>query len=134
MCELKGGFPVNGIASVNPMQRMGTSNLLYCVVLTMEMNGMNKRGYKIKGPTEMHYTAIPTGTSKVNSSRFTVTLTSIHDYSIQFRFTEICFYKVVILHRSFHWSFVLFEFILGWKVAQRALFKKTKKCQSCIPW
>ena len=50
VCELKGGFPVNGIASVNPMQRMGTSNLLYCVVLTMEMNGMNKRGYKIKGP------------------------------------------------------------------------------------
>jgi len=39
VCELKGGFPVNGIASVNPMQRMGTSNLLYCVVLTMEGNG-----------------------------------------------------------------------------------------------
>ena len=43
---------------------------------------------RLKVPTEMHYTAIPTGTSKVNSSRFTVTLTSIHDYSIQFRFTE----------------------------------------------
>ena len=47
---------------------MGTSNLFYCVVLTMEMNGVNEHGYKIKGPTEMHYTVIPMGTSKVNSS------------------------------------------------------------------
>jgi len=54
-----------------------------------------------------------------SSFSFTVTLTNIHDYSSQFpRFTEICFYKDVILHRSFHWSFVLFEFLLGWKVAQ----------------
>ena len=30
---------------------------------------MNERGYKIKGPGEMHYIVIPTGTSKVNSSR-----------------------------------------------------------------
>jgi len=29
---------------------MGTSNLFYCVVLTIEMNGVNERGYKIKGP------------------------------------------------------------------------------------
>jgi len=32
------------------MQRIETSNLLYRVVLTMEMNEMNERGYKIKGP------------------------------------------------------------------------------------
>jgi len=48
--EVKGGCPVNGIASENPMQRIETSNLLYRVVLTMEMNGMNERGYKIKSP------------------------------------------------------------------------------------
>jgi len=30
---------------------------------------MNERGYKIKGPIEMHYTVIPMGTSKVNSSQ-----------------------------------------------------------------
>jgi len=29
---------------------LGTSKLFYCVVLTMEMNGVNERGYKIKGP------------------------------------------------------------------------------------
>ena len=42
--ELKGGRPVNGIASELPMQRIGD---LYCVFLTMEMN---ERGYEIKGP------------------------------------------------------------------------------------
>ena len=46
VCELKGGCPVNGIASELP----GTFNLLYYVFLTMEMNGMKERGYKIKGP------------------------------------------------------------------------------------
>jgi len=50
VCESKGGCPVNEIASENPMKRIETSNLLYRVVLTMEMNGMNERGYKIKGP------------------------------------------------------------------------------------
>jgi len=30
---------------------------------------MNELGYKIKVPIEMHYTVIPMGTSKVNSSR-----------------------------------------------------------------
>ena len=53
-------------------------------------------------------------------------------------FTEICFYKDVILHRSFHLSFTLclrlvsyhFEFLLSWKVAQRGLFKRTKKKKS----
>ena len=44
VCELKGGRPVNGIASELPMQRIGD---LYCVFLTMEIN---ERGYKIKGP------------------------------------------------------------------------------------
>jgi len=44
-CEFKGGCPVNGIALELPMQRTGTFNLLYCVFLTMEMNGMNERGY-----------------------------------------------------------------------------------------
>ena len=29
---------------------------------------MNERGYKIKGPLEMHYTVIPMGTSKINLS------------------------------------------------------------------
>jgi len=43
VCELKGGRPVNGIASELPMQRIGD---LYYVFLTMEMN---ERGYKIKG-------------------------------------------------------------------------------------
>ena len=50
VCELKGGCLVNGIASENPMHFNGTSNLFCCVVLTMEMNGVNDRGYKIKGP------------------------------------------------------------------------------------
>ena len=51
MCELKGGRPVNGIASELPMQRIGD---LYYVFLTMEMN---ERGYKIKGPhwNALHY-------------------------------------------------------------------------------
>jgi len=44
VCELKGGRPVNGIASELPVQRIGD---LYCVFLTMEMN---ERGYEIKGP------------------------------------------------------------------------------------
>ena len=44
VCELKGGRPVNGIASELPMQRIGD---LYCVFFTMEMN---ERGYEIKGP------------------------------------------------------------------------------------
>ena len=43
VCELKGGRPVNGIASELPMQRIGT----LIVFLTMEMN---ERGYKIRGP------------------------------------------------------------------------------------
>ena len=43
VCELKGGRPVNGIASELPMQRIGTLT----VFLTMEMN---ERGYKIRGP------------------------------------------------------------------------------------
>ena len=44
VCELKGGRPVNGIASELPMQRIGTFIVFF---LTMEMN---ERGYKIKGP------------------------------------------------------------------------------------
>jgi len=55
-------------------------------------------------------------------------------------FTEICFYKDVIVHRSFHMSFILcvglvfyhFEFLLSWKVAQRGLLKRTKKKNLCI--
>jgi len=39
---LKGGRPVNGIASELPMLRIGTF-----IVFLMEMN---ERGYKIKGP------------------------------------------------------------------------------------
>jgi len=54
---------------------IGTSNAkkrdLYCVFLTMEMN---ERGYKITGPTEMHYAVIPMGTSKVNSSTLSTCL------------------------------------------------------------
>jgi len=50
VCEFTGGCSVNGIALELPMQRTGASNLLYCIVLTMEMNGMNEHGYKIKGP------------------------------------------------------------------------------------
>ena len=42
VCELKGGRPVNGIASELPMLRIGTF-----IVFLMEMN---ERGYKIKGP------------------------------------------------------------------------------------
>jgi len=41
--ELKGGCPVNGIASELPMQRIET----FILFLTMEMN---EHGYKIKGP------------------------------------------------------------------------------------
>ena len=53
MCELKGASNAK-------------NGDLYYVFLTMEMN---ERGYKIKGPPiEMHYTVIPMGTSKVNSS------------------------------------------------------------------
>jgi len=34
---------------------IATSKLFYCVVLTMEMNGVNERGYKIEGP---HWNAL----------------------------------------------------------------------------
>ena len=61
VCELKGGRPVNGIASELPMQRIGTF-----IVFFWQWKWMSVV-IRLKVPIEMHYTVIPMGTSKVNS-------------------------------------------------------------------
>ena len=58
----EGGRPVNGIASELPMQRIGD---LYYVFWQWKWMSVVIR---LKVPIEMHYTVIPMGTSKVNSS------------------------------------------------------------------
>jgi len=47
VCELKGRCPVNELH--RNFQRKCNGDL-DCVFLTMEMNGINEHGYKIKGP------------------------------------------------------------------------------------
>ena len=75
----------------------------------MEMNGMNERGYKIKGP---HWNAlhcyIPTGTSKVNSSPWplsedeeTVWLVAIHPATAK-KNSTLALTVIVYRHQSPH--------------------------------
>ena len=60
--RVEGGRPVNGIASELPMQRMGTFITFFWQWKWMSVVT------RLKIPIEMHYTVIPLGTSKVNSS------------------------------------------------------------------
>jgi len=81
VCELKGRRPVNGIASKLPMQRIETFIVFFwqwkwiSVVIRLEV------------PTEMHYTVIPMGTSKVNSSQSTC-----NTFNMSFTFTKFAWF------------------------------------------
>jgi len=60
--QVEGRRPVNGIASELPMQTIGT---FLCFFWRWKWMSLVIR---LKVPVEMHYTVIPMGTSKVNSS------------------------------------------------------------------